>query len=243
MAAGGYYADERHAGAFRELLELAASPPGVTSPRPKVWDHLELYPALLLLYAGGVAATAARNSSILQALLRNSVFEDIYGTSPLVLKVYPWAVDSSGENIMNAALHGGQRFYQPIAEWLYKTLREPLAEYLPLDFRYEAAFHEFEALMSLVHADIAKEIHTDRVHRRDWVPLGHFAVVHKMDRGDESAYSRLRAEYEEQGAQWWPIKGGVLKQPDSSTGSMRTIDTVGYNFGIINSMISKMDYF
>ena len=170
------------------------------------------------------------------------MFEDIYETSFLVLKVYPWAVDRDN-NIVNVALHDGRRFYQPIAEWLYKTLREPLAEYLPLNFRYEAAFHEFEALMSLVYADIAKEGRADRAHRRDWVPLGRFAVVHKMDRGDESAYSRLRAEYDDQGAQWWPIKGGVLKQPDPSNGTTRTIDTVGHNFGIIDSMISKMGYF
>ena len=241
MAAGGYYANERQAGAFRELLELAASPAGVTSPRPKVWDHLELYPALLLLYAGGVAATAARNSSILQALLRDSVFEDIYGTSPLVLKVYPWAVGR--HDIINGALNDGQSFYQPIAEWLYKTLREPLAEYVSLDFRYEAAFNEFEVLMSLVHTDLAKKVYADRPQKRDWVPLGRFAVVHKESQGDRSAYSRLRQEYDDQGAKWWPIKGGVLKQPDPSNGTMRTIDTVGHNFEVIESMISKTGYF
>lgn len=59
MAAGGYYAKERQAGAFRELLELVASPPRPAGSLLEVWERLELYPALLLLYTGGVAATAA----------------------------------------------------------------------------------------------------------------------------------------------------------------------------------------
>jgi hypothetical protein len=89
---------------------------------------------LLLLYTGGVCATAAENWFFLKTILRDSMSTDINGPGPLVLKVYPWAVDRRKE-ITNAALHEGQRFYEPIAEWLHRTLRKPLEEYLPLDVR------------------------------------------------------------------------------------------------------------
>lgn len=241
MAAGGYYAKEQKVAAFRELLELAASPPRVEGGSLDIWDRLELYPAVLLFYAGGVVATATENWPFLRELLRDSMFTDIYGPSLLILKVYPWAV-SHHKDIANAALHDGTRYYEPIAEWLYKTLREPLREYLALDFMYETAFHRFEALLSLVHVDVAKDTHADKPHRRDWTPLGRFAVVHKMGYGDPSTYSLMKAEYDEQGQAWAPIECGILKQPVSSSGTTRSVDTVGHNFGVIDTIIGKMVY-
>jgi hypothetical protein len=153
MAAGGYYAKEGQVGAFREVLELVANPPWVDGTTDKVWQRMELYPALLLLYTGGVAATATANWPFLRTLLRDSLLTDIYGTSPLVLKVNPWWIGYA-EDIIKAALFNSPDVEEPMAEWLYRTLREPLKEYLPLDFRYDAAFHEFEALRALVHVDV-----------------------------------------------------------------------------------------
>jgi hypothetical protein len=237
MAAGGYYANDLQTGAFRELLELCASPP---EPRTglEIWRDFERYPALLLLYAGGVAATAAENWPFLTTLLRGSMFTDIYSTSPLVLKIYPWAIDPNKE-ITRAALLNGQRSFEPVSEWLYRTLRDPLREYLPLNFRYAAAFHRFETLLALTYVDVQKEQDTGR---KDWVPLGRFAVMHKGERGD-SALSSMRAEYDEQGRQWAPIESGLLRQPVSSSGTSRSIDTVGYNFDIIDAMIDRMSYY
>jgi hypothetical protein len=238
MAAGGYYANDLQTDAFRELLELCASPPSAEGTRITVLDGFELYPALLILYAGGVAATAAENWPFLTAILRDSLFTDIYGTSPLVLKVYPWAIDRNKE-ITNAALHNGQSYYEPISEWLYTTLRDPLKEYLLLAFKYAAAFHRFEVLSTLTYVDVQKEQDPGR---KDWVPLGRFAVMHKMGERGDSALSTMRAEYDEQGREWAPIEGGLLEQPVSAHGTSRTIDTVGHNFDVIDAMISRKNY-
>ncbi len=239
MTAGGYYAKEQKVPAFRELLELAASPPRVEESHLDIWDGLEVYPALLLLYACGVAATATENWPFLKVLMSDSMFTDIYGTSPLVLKVYPWTVDRQG--ITNAALHDdGQNYYEPVAEWLYRTLRGPLKGYLPLDFRYDTAFHKFETLLALTYVDIHKEQNADG---RDWVPLSRFAVVHKMEHGRGSVLNTMRREYHEQGTQWGPIKGGLLKEPVSSSSTTLSVDTVGHNFKVIDAMIRRMSYF
>jgi hypothetical protein len=242
MGAGAYYAKEQQAGAFRDLLELVASPPNPAgSSILTVWRDLELYPALLLLYAGGVAATVAENWPFLKTLLRGSMSTYIDGTSPLVFKVHSWGIDMHHQETVRAALFDGRHVDEPMAEWLHKNLRGPLGEYLPLDFRYEAAFHKFEALLSLVYVDIAKRIDEHaRPYSTGWVPLGRFAALHRRTYGNTSAYSRLRAEYEEQGTLWAPIRSGLLKQPVSS--NKRTIDTVGYNFESIDDMISKMSY-
>ena len=134
IAAGGYYGKEGQVGAFRELVELAVSSPGPVESAHEVWKRLKLYPALLLLYTGGVAATAAENWPFLKMLLKDSLFANMYGTSPLGLKVYPWAVDWE-KGLTNAALFNDVHFYEPMAEWLCRTLREPLEKYLPLDVR------------------------------------------------------------------------------------------------------------
>jgi len=72
MAAGGYYARERQVRAFGELLELAGSPPRPNKPYSiSAVTDLRVYPALLPLYAGGVAATATGNWPFLKTLLRD----------------------------------------------------------------------------------------------------------------------------------------------------------------------------
>jgi hypothetical protein len=239
MAAGGYYATPQQAGAFRELLEMSASPPVLQGSRVRIWDGMELYPALLLLYTGGVAATATENWTFLKALLRESMFTDIYGPSPMVLKVYPWAVDRN-KDITNAALHNGQGFYEPMAEWQYRTLRERLKEYLPLDFRYDAAFHKFEALSALTYLVVQKEKDPDG---SDWVPLGRFAVVHNERLGRDSVLSSMRQEFNEQGAEWAPVRRGLLRQSLYNTDGSRSVDTVAHNFDVIDAMIERREYF
>ncbi|QIN81114.1 hypothetical protein GBA65_22020 (plasmid) [Rubrobacter marinus] len=233
-AAGGYYADERQAGAFRELLELISNPPQ-DGARIDLWDGLELYPGLLVLYAGGVAAAGAGNWPFLKALLRDSVFVDIRGTVPLVLKVYPWAVDKH-KTITNAALFSGVSYHEPVAERLYLTLREPLKQYLTLDSRYEEAFHRFEALLALTYVDVQKEREPD-----DWVPLGRFAVLDRTRHGGDSEYAALRKEYGEQGSGWGPIEHALLKQPVSSHGrGVPSSETVGHDFGVVDAMMQRI---
>jgi SIR2-like domain len=239
MAAGGYYARRQQADAFRELLELCASAPVSEGSRIPMWDGVELYPALLLLYTGGVTATATENWPFLKALLRDSRFTDIYGTSPMVLKVYPWAIDPD-KDVTSAALHNGQRLYEPMAEWLYKTLRDPLAEYLPLDFRYDAAFERFEALSALTFVEVKKEQDPDG---RDWAPLGRFAVVHKVRWGRDSVLSAMRQEYNEEGIEWAPIKNGLLKENPIRPLSSGSEPAVGHNFDVIDEMIGRAGYF
>jgi len=241
-AAGGYYSDGRQARAFAELVEAVASPP---EPRTMVrflpiWHKLRLYPALRLLYACGVSAAASENWPTLKALLRDTVASDINVRAPLIFKVYPWAV--GGDEDANTLLEGAT-YYEPMAEWLYRTLREPLEGYLPLDFAYDSAFHTFEALMSLVYADLAKEMHPDNPYKRDWVPLGRFAPVHKKGYGDPSAYSRLRAQYERHGSYWAPIESGLLNQPIAAGGFDQKINTVQHNFEVIDAMIATAKYF
>jgi hypothetical protein len=240
MAAGGHYASERQARAFGELLELLGSPPGPNGTFFDPLNKLQVYPALLLLYAGGIAATAMENWPFLRTLMRDSVFTDhLQDTGPTAVKVYPWVIDAHKE-LTNLALFVGQPKYEPTSMRLFETLREPLENYLSLQSRYQEAFHRFEALLALTYVDINKRQEPDY---HDWVSLAQFAVLHKKSRGRDSDLSTLRSEYDEQRAKWGPITAGLLKEPAPSDRGIPTIDSVAYDFDVVEAMIGKMSYF
>jgi hypothetical protein len=241
MAAGGYYARERQVRAFGDLLELAGSPPTPNrSYSILAVNDLLIYPALLLLYAGGVAATATGNWPFLRTLLRDSMFTDRYQkTRPIALSVYPWAIGNQ-ENINRAFFSDGHK-HEPTSQRLFEIMQAPLEDYLPLEFRYREAFYRFEVLLSLTYVNINGERERSP---REWAPLGHFAYLHKRVDSEESALRTLSAEYVEQGARWAPIESGLLKQAATSDGSVEDVlQTVGRNFEVIEAMIQRKDYF
>jgi SIR2-like domain len=241
MAAGGYYARERQVRAFGDLLELAGSPPTPNrSYSILAVNDLLIYPALLLLYAGGVAATATGNWPFLRTLLRDSMFTDRYQkTRPIALSVYPWAIGNQ-ENINRAFFSDGHK-HEPTSQRLFEIMQAPLEDYLPLEFRYREAFYRFEVLLSLTYVNINGERERSP---REWAPLGHFAYLHKRVDSEESALRTLSAEYVEQGTRWAPIESGLLKQAATSDGSVEDVlQTVGRNFEVIDAMIQRKDYF
>jgi len=140
------------------------------------------------------------------------------------------------------ALFPGQNLYEPVAERLYRSLRGPLEEYLPLKARYDAAFHRFEALAALTYVDVQKERDGDG----DWVPLGRFAVLDRTrygrdSSGEDSEYAALRAEYLEQGSEWGPVRHGLLKQRASLDGrGIPSRETVEHNFGVVDAMMRRV---
>jgi hypothetical protein len=239
MAAGGYYARERQVRAFGELLELAGSPPRPNKP-VSLWrvNDLRVYPALLLLYAGGVAATATNNWPFLRTLLRDSMFTDQNEkTRPIALSVFPWAIGS--EEFINEALFADDPRWEPTSQRLFEMMQAPLEDYLPLAFRYREAFNKFEVLLSLTYVNIKGEREPGT---REWALLGRFAYLHKRVESVESPLRTLRAEYDEQGVRWAPIESGLLRQAVPSDSAEIAWDTVATNFDVIEAMIQRKAY-
>lgn len=150
------------------------------------------------------------------------------------------SADTRHTSIPNYALHDGTPYYEPMAEWLFKTLRKPLGEYAPLSFDYERAFHKFETLMSLVYVDIQKRSGEDL--RKNWAPLGRFAVQHGEFPTRTSTFGQLRKEYKAQRRAWSPIANGLLYDPAPASGDTPEINTVEHDFKILQEMISKQGY-
>lgn len=179
-------------------LERLASPPSPGSGR-YTWTGLRLYPALLVLYAGGIAALCAGNSSTLVALLAKTRVRRGQTDAALILAVNACDVL---ERRAARQLPDMARSEAPMSERLYGVLRRHFKEMLPDDCGYRRCFDRFEYLLGLVFADLC-----ERSQKRTWVPIGCYAW-----RGGEgrSVVAELRLEVEEQGADWPFIRLGLF---------------------------------
>ena len=111
----------------------------------EIWSHLTRYPAMQVLYGGGMAAIAGENWPLLNALLTQPCEYDLgERRAPLILHL-----DSSAVLQRDAArkLPGCERLKTPLNDHIFNLLRDPLRGLLPADRDYDSAFDLFEYLM------------------------------------------------------------------------------------------------
>jgi len=111
-----------------------------------VWLAARYYPALVILYAGGLGAIASQNYSALRALLEVKVRESDHEES-VTRKVNTQIVLSEGARLLRPGVK------TPVSDHLHAVLREPLLEYLPDDREYDRCFDVLEYVVALVYVD------------------------------------------------------------------------------------------
>lgn len=200
MVTGCYWGDRSHEDLWARCLERLAIIPGqdqgvITRP------HFGLYPALLLLYAGGLASVASGNYSTFYALLTRAKVRQLHENQPLVLVVHPVVVVDSRDA---QQLPGMERHYTPLNDHLYDVLREPLKDFLPEEMRYGRCFDRFEYLLALVYADIY-----EKQGHHVWGPVGRFGW---RDRGypENHISTEIESEATAMGEDWSPLKVGLF---------------------------------
>jgi hypothetical protein len=131
-----------------------------------VWLNLVRYPALLSLYAAGVAAMSGQRYDLLGTLLASRVVYEREEWKPAASAIYPQAVVDHG---IAQRLPGLERRRTPLSDRLVEVLRPWLAQLVPLAARYERQFDRFEYLLGLVHFDLRRR------ELRGWGPMGRFS--------------------------------------------------------------------
>ena len=175
-------------------------------------DNVRLYPALLFLYAGGVAAVAGDNYENLAALLRQTKIRDFrYGgkaEAPTHALVPYRVID---ERMAHRLPEDGQ-WHIPLSHHLFFALRDPLRSVILNDDAYEEAFLRFEYLFALAYA---------AEHKREWgsavVPVGSY-VWERFIRKAFASHSpyihrETSEEVERMGGEWPPLRAGVYDGP------------------------------
>jgi hypothetical protein len=163
---------------------------------------LQMYPALLLFYAGGIAAIAGeRYSTLVDLLTKTTIRTTDPNESENGFGIYPgWVFDRKD----GLPFPGRDRDYTPLSNHLRQVLREPLKEHLAEESDYDAAFDRLEYLFSLRFWQS-----TFQNREYAWAPLGGFAVRSKY-RPHLQIMRKMDDEIKSLGGDWPPLKAGVL---------------------------------
>lgn len=207
MITGNYWSQPFHTELWTKTLKRVANPfDDYTRSTRSVRDGLSLYPALLLMYGGGIAAIAAQNYHNLAVLLNTKVKvinEPERQPAALALSVYRVFEASSTArwlpDVRTEDFAGHER--------LNKILREPAAEVLPQDDDYQKCFDRFEYLLALTYADLdAKR----RVSDHFYAPQALFASEARRRRRERGTPDEVNEEAKEMRDAWPPLKAGLF---------------------------------
>ena len=203
VTTGCYWGTKDHMMLWTKVLERLAN---AFTPANGliVWINLRLYPSLLLMYAGGLAAVAAGAYDTFGGLLtkpriRNDNSEDV-----LVKKIN--AAGSVTDSRAMKQLPAVKNHKTPVSDYLCEVLREQLREFLPGDVEYERCFDRFEYLLGLVYVDIANSGDVNN----DWAPVGRFIWRNEFAGPESRIAGQIKLEAEAAGEDWAPLKAGLF---------------------------------
>ncbi len=155
----------------------------------QVWAGLTLLPALLALYAGGIASLASENYARFSALLTKVRLIRPAADIPAAVALYQG--DVIGASAAKDYLGGG---HAPVSNLLFDRLRGPFRDVISSDEVYQRYFDRFEYLLALVQVDI-------RNNEADSGPFGFSGLF---------AYRDLDGD--------WPARRLVWRQVDEEIG-------------------------
>ncbi len=188
---GCFWGDRQHEGLWIKCIERLGNPEGERAGYT-AWLKMRRYPALLLLYGGGIAAMASSRADTVAALLGARVPEDG--------KDLPAAFELNTPSVMEPGvgklLPGMERRYAPVSDHVHALLRPKLKDVVPQESRYDTLFDRFEYLLALVCADFL-----EKTESRIWCPVGRFGwrFRHDYNRG---VAKQIDEEIEKHGAHW-----------------------------------------
>jgi hypothetical protein len=165
---------------------------------------IRYYPAVLTMYAGGVAAVAAER------------YDNLYELFQLEL---PWSGGEARSRALLKALieetirvrdqfqqiPGLERQQTAMSDRLALVLQPTLDEFLALGSRFDFFFDRFEVLLTLEYA------HQEQRHRdsRIWGPPGRFA---RKCRRSEDPFAALVQKADAEGDHWAPLQAGFFSR-------------------------------
>lgn len=162
-----YWGSKENAYLLIKVLETVAHPFGERSGKVDLLN-LRKYPALLLLYAGGIAAIASQDYPLLAEILLNAKIRDNSQVFNAALYLQQYGVM---DGRIAKILRSEKKEYTSLSNHLFSLLREKFKGLIPLEEVYEEIFDRFEYLLAIV---IAESYHTHREGGDYWAPIGRF---------------------------------------------------------------------
>jgi hypothetical protein len=199
MATGCLWGENSHIETWAKCLSRIANC-GTHGNGLVVWLNLRMYPGLLLLYAGGIAALSGGKPDTFAALMKTTV-------RPFGGKAGIAAIDLHPNEVLQidyARLVPRLKDYiLPFNHHLHEFFRESLSKLLHIEDTYNEWFDSFEYLRALVYADLSPE----RINF--WVPPCYFSSGrHFLD--ETSVIYRVQREIDELGQDWPLLRSGLF---------------------------------
>jgi hypothetical protein len=203
--AGGYWGEPQHEPIWADCVGMIADHGGVRSG-VRGYLNLREYPALLLIYGGGVAAIAANKYGNLAALLLQASGENtsLQREEPLAFLLNADVIIS--RDAVQPILDPGRSNYTPASDYLVLVLREPLRNLLPRDAQFDNCFDRLEYLWTLIHVDLRSHFKTSSrwvIGRYLWRDEKHYDFK-------ETIHEQLYREMDEAGESWPGLKAGLF---------------------------------
>lgn len=168
------------------------------------WLYLRWYPALVMIYSGGISAIAADNYEMLNKIFTTKVISEQSNnkSSQFIESVVKATLELDRMNIFKL-IPGHDKYFAPRSEYLFKLLQPILDDILFLGKSYENIFDRFEVFYALVFMDLTYETNGN------WGPPGRFAWKYSRSFGN-SVYEDIENEARLYRDDWLPLKAGMF---------------------------------
>lgn len=159
---------------------------------------LQLYPALLVMYASGLAALAAKNEVNLKTVFEVQSSSAARDAHPLVLEANCTMLGDAGNQLL-----GYERRKTPLSDHLFELLEATLPKELSFGQDFAQLFDSWEILVGMMVADQLK----DRPFS-NWAPVGRFSW--RNEYSESTALKQVKKEVEEEKPTWPPFTAGLF---------------------------------
>ena len=172
--------------------------------------NLQYYSALLLTYAAGISALAAKRFHNLAAILKEPKYRDYrYNEKkPAIEGLNVWSVFTNSAYKW-VPRQDAEHEYTPANNYIFDLLRPALHDYLPDDTRYEETFNTFEYLLALTYLDIVDESYSPQG-RFGWRYTGRTMSGLVEDDWNRSPLADFVRTGTAQGSKWELLKAGFF---------------------------------
>lgn len=210
---GCYYGEPHQDFLWRQCVERVASTSSAACGRyMNTWDNLGCYPALLLLYAGGIAAIAGRRYHVLKALLKDARLYHPDRVQPLLKDLDPNMILT--EEVGNWLFEGNSLVYFPLQKHLRDYLWLFLSPILPDLKQFELLFDHFEYLWGLTELDRRQReegfsLAVETAGQGTYFTHGYF-VLETLRGSEHAAGAEIQRQIDAERAQWGPVKTGLF---------------------------------
>lgn len=201
LMTGCFWGDEGDVSLWVNTIDRVANPKDYNSGYP-VWMKMSRYPALLLLYAGGLAAIANNNLNTVSALFAGPKVDKGPNEKAAIILVNAWSVMETKDG---QCLPGMKGRYAPVSDHLHRVLREPLQPFIADAEKYTSIFDRFEYLLGLAYADLSEETGEERRG-----PVGSYGWRYRDRDFKSTIMGQIKTEVEGVGDSWPFISHGLF---------------------------------